>query len=80
MMELKVSKIGNSRGIRLPSALLKRYQIEDKVLVEEGDDSFTLRPKRTRKFSWGETAAEMAKSRENWNDLEATVADGLDSL
>jgi antitoxin component of MazEF toxin-antitoxin module len=26
--EIKVSRIGNSRGIRLPASLLKRYQIE----------------------------------------------------
>ncbi len=80
MIEWKVSRIGNSRGIRLPAALLKRYQIEDKVLVEEGADSITLRPKRTRKLSWAETAMEMANSGENWNDLEATLAEVLDSL
>ncbi len=80
MTELKVSRIGNSRGIRLPAALLKRYRIDDIVLVEEGEDSFTLRPKRTKKLSWKETAAEMAGERENWSDFERTVGDGLDSL
>ena len=29
MMELKLSRIGNSRGIRLPASILKRYQMED---------------------------------------------------
>jgi antitoxin component of MazEF toxin-antitoxin module len=80
MTELKLSKIGNSKGIRFPAALLKRYHIEDVVLVEEGTDSITLRPKHSKKLSWQQTAAEMARAKENWNDLESTVSDGLDSL
>jgi antitoxin MazE len=80
MMELKVTRIGNSRGIRLPAALLKRHHFEDAVLLEEGEDSITLRPKSRRKLSWKETAAEMAKAGEDWKAFETSVGDGLDSL
>jgi len=80
MIELKLSRIGNSKGIRLPASLLKRYHIEDVVLVEEGEDSITLRPRRSKKLSWKETASEMARTNEAWNDYESTIADGLDSL
>ncbi len=80
MKELKVSRIGNSRGIRLPAALLKRYRIEDAVLLEEGEDSITLRPKSCRKLSWKETASEMAKAGEDWTAFETSVDDGLDSF
>jgi antitoxin MazE len=80
MIELKLSRIGNSRGIRLPAALLKRYRMEDVVLVEEGSDSITLRPKRTGKLSWKATALEMARVKENWEDFETTTSDGLDQL
>jgi hypothetical protein len=59
--------------------MLKRYQIEDVVLVEEGVDSITLRPKRTRKLSWAETAKEMRDAGEDWKDLEVAVGDGLDA-
>jgi antitoxin MazE len=78
--EIKVSRIGNSRGIRLPSALLKRYQIEDVVLIEEGADSITLRPKNSKKLSWEATAAAMASESESWSDFETTTADGLEHL
>jgi antitoxin MazE len=78
--EIKVSRIGNSRGIRLPASLLKRYQIEDAVLIEEGTDSITLRPKHTKKLSWKNTAVEMAGEVESWKDFETTVDDGLDHL
>jgi antitoxin MazE len=78
--EIKVSRIGNSRGIRLPASLLKPYQIEDAVQDEEGADSITLRPKHTRKLSWENTALEMAREKESWKDFETTVNDGLDNL
>jgi antitoxin MazE len=80
MVEIKVSRIGNSRGIRLPASLLKRYQIEDAVLIEEGPDSITLRPKHSKKLSWKGTAAEMGRENESWKDFETTVSDGLDRL
>ena len=80
MTEIKVSRIGNSRGIRLPASLLRRYQIEDAVLVEEGADSITLRPKQTKKLSWKKTAEEMAGAVESWKDFETTLDDGLDHL
>ena len=78
--EIKASRIGNSRGIRLPAAHLKRYQIEDAVLIEEGADSITLRPKHTKKLSWKDTASEMARESESWKDFETTVSDGLEHL
>lgn len=80
MLQLKLSRIGNSKGIRLPASLLKRYQIEDIVLVEEGIDSITLRPKKTKKLSWEETAAEMAREKENWLDFASVIDDGLEHL
>jgi antitoxin MazE len=79
MTELKLSRIGNSRGIRLPASLLKRYQIDDVVLVEEGVDSITLRPKKTKKLAWTETAREMAKAGEDWTHFDIATDDGLDA-
>ena len=80
MTELKLSRIGNSRGIRLPAKLLARYGMNDVVLVEEGADAITLRPMKSKKLSWKETAAEMAREKEDWSDWDATAADGLHSL
>ena len=78
--EIKVSRIGNSRGIRLPASVLKRYQIEDVVLMEEEPDSITLRPKNPRKLSWAATASEMSRESESWSTFETTVGDGLNHL
>ena len=76
---LKVSRIGNSRGIRLPVALLRKYHITDTIVAEEKPDEIVLRPaRRTRpKLSWEETAKAMAAAKEDWSDWESTSADGL---
>jgi antitoxin MazE len=79
---LKISRIGNSRGIRLPAAMLRRYQITDSVVAEEKAHEIVLRPGRSSspKFSWEETARAMAAAQEDWSDWESAVADGLHGL
>jgi len=81
-MKLKVARIGNSRGVRLPAASLRRYRIGETVLMEERSDGILLRPTgaAVAKLSWEETAREMAASREDWSAWDATAADGLDDL
>jgi antitoxin component of MazEF toxin-antitoxin module len=41
--ELKVTRIGNSRGISLPADSLRRYEIEDTLIMEERSDGILLR-------------------------------------
>jgi antitoxin MazE len=79
-IELKVTRVGNSRGIRLPAAVLRRYRIGDSVVMEQRPDEIVLRPKDADRLSWEETAREMAAAREDWDDWEETTADGLDEL
>jgi antitoxin component of MazEF toxin-antitoxin module len=80
--KLSVARIGNSRGVRLPAATLRRYRIGDVVLMEERSDGILLRRvgPAVEKLSWEDTASEMATSREDWNAWDATLADGLTSL
>jgi antitoxin component of MazEF toxin-antitoxin module len=80
--KLKVARIGNSRGVRLPAASLRRYRIGDTVLMEERSEGILLR--RTgpsvEKLSWDETAREMAAAREDWSAWERAAGDGLKDL
>ena len=80
--ELKVTRIGNSRGVRLPVGTLRRYRIGESVIMEERSDGILLRPAGPvqEKLSWEETAQAIANSQEDWGEWDATVADGLDSL
>jgi antitoxin component of MazEF toxin-antitoxin module len=79
---LKVTRIGNSRGVRLPAETLERYGIGDAVVMEERSDGILLRPTATSepKLSWEETANAMAAAGEDWTDMDVTLGDGLDAV
>jgi len=68
---LKLSKIGNSQGIRLPKRIIQRYGFKDEILLEERDDTLVLRavPSDT-KLDWEGTYKEMAASNENWDEWD----------
>lgn len=76
--ELKIARIGNSRGIRLPKLTLERYGLTDTVIMEEHPDAIILRPLATNKLSWEETFAEMAKEKEDWSDFDRLTSEGID--
>ena len=80
--ELKITRIGNSRGVRLPAQSLKRYRIGDSVMMEERSDGILLRPTgpAVAKLSWEETARAMATSGEDWSDWDSLNADGLEQI
>jgi antitoxin MazE len=80
-VEVPVTRIGNSRGVKLPASTLRRYKIGEVMLLEERPDEIVLRPKRARsqKSSWEQTYKEMAKSDEDWSDWES-LPDGLDNI
>lgn len=81
-VELKVARIGNSRGIRIPATTLERYQIGDSVLMEERGDGILLRPRgpAVAKLSWEDTARAMAAESEDWSAWDATAGDELDRI
>ena len=76
--ELKLIAIGNSRGIRLPKVMLDKYGWSDSLVVEETEDGVLLRSGAVDKLSWEDTYRAMAAEREDWSDLDATLADGLE--
>jgi antitoxin component of MazEF toxin-antitoxin module len=82
IMKLKVARIGNSRGVRLPAASLRRYRIGETVVMEERSEGILLRPtgSTVEKLTWEDTAREMTASREDWSAWDTTAADGLDGL
>jgi antitoxin component of MazEF toxin-antitoxin module len=81
-VELKVARIGNSRGVRIPASTLARYRIEATVVMEERSDGILLRPPgvAAARLSWEDTAREMAAAREDWDVWDVTIADGLRDL
>lgn len=71
-------QIGNSRGVRLPKAVLDRYSITDALVLEVRGEGLLLRNKKDKRLSWENAYKEVAREHEDWSDLDATTADGLD--
>lgn len=80
--ELKVARIGNSRGVRLPASSLKRYGVGSVLVMEERAEGILLRPTgpAVEKLSWEDTVREMAAANEDWSEWDVLDADGLDSI
>jgi mRNA interferase MazF len=80
--ELKVARIGNSRGVRLPASSLKRYSVGSVMIMEERAEGILLRPvgPTVKKLTWEDTAREMAASGEDWSEWDEADLDGLDSV
>jgi antitoxin MazE len=81
VIELKLIRIGNSRGVRIPALTLERYSVGESVMMEERSDGMLLRPidDANTKLSWRRTANEMAVATEDWSDWDTTTGDGLDT-
>jgi antitoxin component of MazEF toxin-antitoxin module len=80
-MDLKITRIGNSRGVRLPAATLRRFRLGETVVMEERSDGILLRPPGpvVAKLSWQETARAMGASGEEWQAWDRATADGLET-
>ena len=76
--DIKLIAIGNSKGIRLPKVLLEKHGWSDSLVLEDREEGIFLYSKEKNKLSWKETYRAMAAEKEDWSDLEATVADGSD--
>ncbi|WP_319522069.1 AbrB/MazE/SpoVT family DNA-binding domain-containing protein [uncultured Desulfosarcina sp.] len=76
--DTKIVPIGNSKGIRIPKALLQKYGLKDSLLIEETDQGLLLRNKEESKLSWKDTFKAMADEKEQWDDFDTTLLDGLE--
>jgi antitoxin MazE len=76
--DAKLIPIGNSKGVRIPKALIQKYGLKNTLLIEETDRGLLLRNKEEDKFSWEETYKAMAEEKEQWEDFDATLLDGLE--
>ena len=80
-LPLKLTRIGNSRGIRIPTGVIRRLGLDRAGMVAElRPDGLFLKAARSSKLSWSETARAMAAEGENWSDFETASADGLHTV
>jgi antitoxin MazE len=72
-MRASVVRIGNSRGVRIPKALLEQCGIVDAVDITVDDRRLVLRPIDRARQGWAEAAA-TARSDDGLLDPETPTA------
>lgn len=60
-MTTKLIRIGNSRGVRIPKALIEECRLEDEVELESRKGELVIRPAKRRRAGWAEAFREMAQ-------------------
>lgn len=76
--DAKLVPIGNSQGVRIPKALLQKYDLSGFLVLEETEQGILLRKKQENKLSWEDTFKAMAEEGEDWTDFHASLLDGLE--
>jgi antitoxin component of MazEF toxin-antitoxin module len=74
---IKITRIGNSRGVCIPGAVINQLGLDRAGLTAEIRADGLLLTAQKNKRSWAETAQAMVKAKEDWSDLEHASADGL---
>jgi antitoxin MazE len=64
----------------LKFSILQKYGFSDTILLEETEHGILLRQIEDQKLSWEKTYKEMAKEKEDWQDFENILLDGLDDF
>lgn len=68
----KLVAIGNSRGIRIPKAMIEQVGLADEVELEVVDGSIVIRRKRRPREGWAEAARLLS---ERGEDLPPEIRD-----
>lgn len=64
-MKTNIVRIGNSKGIRLPKAILEQCFLKDSVELEVKDNVLTIRPIDAPRGGWAEAFSEMSERQDD---------------
>jgi antitoxin MazE len=76
--DVRLIPIGNSKVIRIPKTIITKYGFQDRLCIEETERGILLRQKDEYKLSWPDTFRAMAEEKEDWEDFNDTLLDGLE--
>lgn len=78
-MEVKLQKIGNSSGIRLPKKIIEACGISDTMDLQVTGKTITITAKRKPREGWAEAAQKMHQLKEDMplipDDLDHDILD-----
>jgi antitoxin MazE len=65
-MKAAIVPIGNSKGIKIPKAILERCHIEKEVVLEVEDDNIIIKPvKKEPRENWAQFFKKMKERKED---------------
>ena len=56
-MRTQLTRIGNSRGIRIPKLLIEECGLEDEIELRATPQGLVISPRRRPRFGWGQAFA-----------------------
>jgi antitoxin MazE len=60
-MKTRIVRIGNSKGVRIPKALLEQTGLHGEVEIRARGDSLIIKPAAKPRAGWAESFREMAE-------------------
>lgn len=72
-MEAKIIAIGNSKGVRLPRAVLEKLRLAegDPIEIQLTEDAVVLRPGHRPRAGWADRFAADPAAEDVWGDVPA---------
>lgn len=64
-MKIKVVKIGNSRGIRIPKSIIHESGLKNEVELEVSDGQIIIKPISENRESWDTAFKKMASKKDD---------------
>lgn len=78
-MRVRVIRIGNSRGLRIPKAILEQTGIRDEVEIEVEIDRIIVRPVQNARDGWDVAFQAMAAKGDDTLQMGDEVAESFDA-
>ena len=76
-MQVSLIKIGNSKGIRLPKAIIEQTGMEDEIDLQVEDGKVVLSPTKQRRAGWAQAAKTCHQAgHDDLGDWDNTLNDG----
>jgi antitoxin MazE len=70
MTKVRLVEVDEALALQIPSALVDKYGLRDRVVLEEREDGLLIHAPGDAKLSWEETYREMAAEDEDWADWQ----------
>ena len=79
-MEARIIQIGNSKGIRLPNALIKQYDLKGTIEITPTPEGILIQPSKSivPRSEWAAILATMTPPDEEDTTWDETLSDGIE--